>query len=51
MTTSEVEIEDYRSWKEKVKELETKLYTVRKELKNCYENCFGAVGDHADTGA
>lgn len=33
------------------KELETKLYTVRKELKNCYENCFGAVGDHADTGA
>lgn len=51
LTTSEVEIEDYRNWKEKVKELETKLYEVRKELKNCYENCFGAVGDHADTGA
>lgn len=32
-------------------ELEIKLYAVRKELKNCYENCFGAVGDHADTGA
>ena len=25
--------------------------TVRKELKNCYENCFGTVGNHADTGA
>lgn len=39
-------------------ELEIKLYAVRKELKNCYEkkwadfeNCFGAVGDHANTGA
>ena len=37
--------------KKKVTELEIKLYAVRKELKNCYENCFGAVGDHADTGA
>ena len=27
------------------------LAAVRKELKNCYENCFGAVGNHADTGA
>lgn len=34
-----------------ITELEIKLYAVRKELKNCYENCFGAVGDHADTGA
>ena len=51
LTTSEVEVEDYRDMKKKVTELEIKLYAVRKELKNCYENCFGAVGDHADTGA
>lgn len=51
LTTSEVEVEDYRDMKKKVRELEIKLYAIRKELKNCYENCFGAVGDHADTGA
>lgn len=42
---------EYKEIKEKITELEIKLYAVRKELKNCYENCFGAVGDHADTGA
>lgn len=42
---------EYRDMKKKVAELEIKLYAVRKELKNCYENCFGTVGDHADTGA
>ena len=42
---------DEKEYKEKITELEIKLYAVRKELKNCYENCFGAVGDHADTGA
>lgn len=43
--------EKYKEIKEKITELEIKLYAVRKELKNCYENCFGTVGDHADTGA
>lgn len=51
LTTSEVEVDGYRDMKKRVTELEIKLYAVRKELKNCYENCFGAVGDHADTGA
>ena len=41
----------HKEIKEKITELEIKLYAVRKELKNCYENCFGTVGDHADTGA
>ena len=51
MATSEVEADGYRDMKKRVTELEIKLYAIRKELKNCYENCFGAVGDHADTGA
>ena len=42
---------DEKEYKEKITELEIKLYAVRKDLKNCYENCFGTVGDHADTGA
>mgnify|MGYP000673683644 CR=1 FL=1 len=44
-------VEEFRDRRQKVTELEIKLYAVRKELKNCYENCFGAVGNHADTGA
>ena len=51
ISVAEVDEKEYRELKEKITELETKLYTVRKELKNCYENCFGTVGDHADTGA
>lgn len=51
LTTSEVDSQEYRDMKKKVAELEIKLYAVRKELKNCYENCFGAVGDHAHAGA
>ena len=42
--------EDYRDMKKKVRELEIKLYAIRKELKNCYENCFGAVGHYAYEG-
>ena len=48
---AEVDEKEYKEIKEKITELEIKLYAVRKELKNCYENCFGAVGNHADTGA
>lgn len=50
LTTSEVDSQEYRDMKKKVAELEIRLYAIRKELKNCYENCFGTVGDHADTG-
>ena len=51
ISVAEVDEKEYKEIKEKITELEIKLYAVRKELKNCYENCFGAVGDHADTGA
>lgn len=47
----EVDEKEYLSLKKQNTEMEIKLYAVRKELKNCYENCFGTVGDHADTGA
>ena len=39
---AEVDEKEYKEIKEKITELEIKLYAVRKELKNCYENCFGA---------
>ena len=51
ISVAEVDEKEYKEIKEKITELEIKLYAVRKELKNCYENCFGAVGDHADTGS
>ena len=51
ISVAEVDEKEYKEIKGKITELEIKLYAVRKELKNCYENCFGTVGDHADTGA
>ena len=51
ISVAEGDEKEYKEIKEKITELEIKLYAVRKELKNCYENCFGTVGNHADTGA
>ena len=51
ISVAEVDEKEYKEIKGKITKLEIKLYAVRKELKNCYENCFGTVGDHADTGA
>ena len=48
---AEVDEKEYLSLKKQNTEMGIKLYAIRKELKNCYENCFGTVGDHANTGA